>query len=381
MTGIRSMSRGAAVLGVAGLAAVTSLTAGPAAGARPARPGPPIHLPAGRVAHASAPWRSRTVLRESARVRFATQVVSPARSADFALVPVNRPETRFQLRRISLASGAVQSGPRFSVSGMRLASGFLWVYGPVYSGPHGTRVRLVLHQVSPSSLRLIRSWTLLPTRRLVSLADVSVTAGPGPGRTVWVGFRRTLRLISASTGAVRRRARVPAGFSITDVAADEIGHRLYVAAAPRQGGGAVFEYQSINGLLLASATGKPVGFAVAGAALTAVPGGVWASFRTGMLGETVLLRRRELTAVPLHRPIFGWAMFASTVFGGSLWLARQDGVIGCIGPQTGRVRSRATLPALRDSGQLLTVDPGRHLVYGVGRDGVVAITAPAPCWG
>jgi hypothetical protein len=246
---------------------------------------------------------------------------------------------------------------------------------------HGNRVRLELHQVNPSSLHLIRSWILLPTRRLVSLAQVAVAPGPGPRRTVWVGFRRTLRLISTSSGAVLRRARVPAGFSITDVAADEIGHRLYVAAAPRQGGGAVFEYQSISGLLLASATGKPVGFAVAGAALTAVPGGVWASFRTGMLGETVLLRRRELTAVPLHQPIFGWAMFASTVFGGSLWLARQDGVIGCIGPQTGGVRSRATLRALRDSGQLLTVDPGRRLVYGVGQHGVVAITAPASCWG
>jgi hypothetical protein len=384
MTGIRPVTRGAAVLGAAGLAAVASVTAAPAAGARP---GPPIHLPvhhaagpAGRVAHASAPWQSRTVLRESVRVRFATQVVSPARGADFALVPVNRPETRFQLRRISLGSGAVQSGPHFSVSGMRLASGYLWVYGPAYLS-HGNRVRLELHQVNPSTLHLIRSWILLPTRRLVSLAQVAVAPGPGPRRTVWVGFRRTLRLISASTGAVLRRARVPAGFSITDVAADEIGHRLYVAAAPRQGGGAVFEYQSISGLLLASATGKPVGFAVAGAALTAVPGGVWASFRTGMLGETVLLRRRELTAVPLHQPIFGWAMFASTVFGGSLWLARQDGVIGCIGPQTGGVRSRTTLRALRDSGQLLTVDPGRRLVYGVGQHGVVAITAPASCWG
>jgi hypothetical protein len=386
MTGIRPVTRGAAVLGVAGLAAVASVTAALAAGARP---GPPIHPPVhhaagsgGRVAQASAPWRSRTVLRESLRVRFATQVISPERGADFALVPVNRPETRFQLRRISLASGAVQGGPRFGVSGLQLASGFLWVDGPVYSGPHSTRVRLVLHQVSPSSLRPIRSWTLLPTRRLASLSDVSVAPGPAlrPGPTVWVGFRRTLRLVSVTSGATLRRARVPAGFSITDVATDPRRQLLYAAATPRLGGGAVFEYGARSGLQLASATGPPVEFAVAGSALTAVPGGVWSSFRTGMMGQTVLLRGLELSAVPLHSPIFEWAMFATTVYGDSLWLARQDGVIGCIGPQTGGVRSRATLPTLRDSGRLLTVDADRHLVYAVGKNGVVAISAPPACW-
>jgi hypothetical protein len=313
-------------------------------------------------------------------MRGAAQVISTWLGADFSLVPVNRAHTRFQLRRISLDGGATVAGPVFRVSGLRLASEWLWVYGPVFGGRHGNRVRLELHQVNASSLRVVRSWTLLPARRLVSLTEVAVAPGPGPGRTVWVGFRRTLRLISAGSGAVLRRARVPAGFSITDLDSDLLAGRLYVAAAPRLGGGAVFGYQARTGLLLASATGRPVGFAVAGAALTAVPGGVWASFRTGMLGQTVLLRQRDLSAVPLHQPIFGWAMFASTVFGGSLWLARQDGVTGCIGPQAGRVRARATLPALRDSGQLLTVDPDRHLVYALGQAGVVAITAPAACW-
>src|SRR5262249_52959440 len=159
-----------------------------------ARPGPPIHRPAVRPAPAGAPWPTRTVLRESVKVRSAAQVLSLARGADFALVPVNRPETVFQLQKISLASGAVQSGPRCGVSGLRLASGSLWVYGPVFSGPHSSRVRLVLHQVSPSSLHVIRSWTLLPTRRLASLSNVAVA--PGPGHTVWIGFRRTLRLVS-----------------------------------------------------------------------------------------------------------------------------------------------------------------------------------------
>jgi hypothetical protein len=388
MTGIRPVTRGAAVLGVAGLAAVASVTAALAVGTQPVRPGPPIHPPAhqatgpaGRRAPAATPWPSRTVLRENVRVRSANQVLSLARGADFALVPVNRQETVFQLRRISLASGAVRSGPRFRVSELRLASGFLWVYGPVYSGPHGTRTRLVLHQVSPSSLRVIRSWTLLPDRRLASLSDVSVAQGPGPGRTVWVGFRRTLRLVSVTSGATLRRARVLTGYSITDVSTDPRRQRLYAAATPRQGGGAVFEYGARSGLLLASATGTPIEFAVAGADLTAVPGGVWSSFRTGMMGLTVLLRARDLSAVLLHQPIFDWTMFATTVYGGgALWLANMDAAIACIGPQSGAIRVQTTLPGLRDSGRLFTVDPGQHLVYAMGRRGVVAISAPPACW-
>src|SRR5262249_52478413 len=188
----------------------------------------------------------------------------------------NSPATRFQLRRISLASGAVQAGPRFGVSGLRLASGFLWVYGPVYSGPHGSRARLLLYQVSVPALRVVRSWTLLPTRRLVSLAQVAVAAGPGPRPTVWVGFRRTLRLISASTGAVLRRARVPAGFSITDVATDPLRQRLYAAATPRLGGGAGFEDHARRGLPGGSAPGPPGELAGAGAPLPPVPAGAGA---------------------------------------------------------------------------------------------------------
>jgi hypothetical protein len=371
MTGF-PVTRAAAVVALAGLAITV------ASGKADARPGPPVHLP--RLAPAGASWSARTVLPEGARVRGTAQVLSPARGADYALVPVNRAGTVFGLRRISLDGGAVRTGPRFSVSGLRLASGFLWVFGPVYSGPNSSRVRLVLHQLSVPGLRVVRSWTLLPDRRAVSVAQVSVA--PGPGRTVWVGFRRTLWQIGTSGGGILRRARVPAGFSVTDVATDPQRQRLYAAAAPRRGGGAVFEYRAVSGRQLAAATGKPLIFALSGAWLTAVPGRVWASFRTGMAGETVLLRSRELSVVPVSGPVLGWFGYATTVYGGgSVWLATEDGVVSCLGPSGGEVRARATLPALRGSGQLLTVDPGRRLVYGVGRRGVVAISAPAACWG
>ena len=366
------VTRAAAVVAVAGLVLTVASNAD-------ARPGLPVHR-APRLAPAGAAWTARTVLPEGARVRGAAQVLSPARGADFALVPVGRAGTVFELRRISLASGAVRTGPRFGVGGLRLASGFLWVFGAVYSGPGDSRVRLVLHQVSVPGLRVVRSWTLRPARRLASLAEVSVA--PGPGRTVWAGFRRTLWQIGVSAGRVLRRARVPAGFSVTDVATDPRRQRLYAAAAPRPGGGAVFEYRALSGRQLAAATGKPLIYSVSGASLTAVPGRVWASFRTGMAGETVLLRSQELSAVPVNRGVLSWFGHATTVYGGgSVWLASEDGVVACLGPLDGVVRARVRLPALRGSGQLLTVDAGRHVVYGVGRRGVVAITAPGACWG
>jgi hypothetical protein len=165
------------------------------------------------------------------------------------------------------------------------------------------------------------------------------------------------------------------------VATDPQRQRLYAAAAPRLGGGAVFEYQARSGLELAAATGKPLIFSLSGAWLTAVPGRVWASFRTGMAGETVLLRQRELTVVPLNRPIFIWFMGATTLYGGgALWLATIDGAMACIGPQSGAVRLRTTLPGLDGNHELLAADPLRHLVYAVGPHGVIAVSPPLVCW-
>jgi hypothetical protein len=184
-----------------------------------------------------------------------------------------------------------------------------------------------------------------------------------------------------TSGATLRRVTLPAGFAVSGLATDPRRRHLYAGAESGSGRGGVFEYLAGTGAPVASGTSPPVEFAVSGPWLTAVPGAVWASFRTGMKGATVLLRQRDLATVPLHRPIFGWDMFATTVYGGgALWLATMDGVIGCIGPRSGAVRARAALRALRASGRLLRVDPDRHLVYGVGQRGVVAITPPLSCW-
>ena len=214
MTGIRPVTRGAAVLGIArpGRRRLGDRRAGggrAAAAARAAFVHPPAHQatePASGAARAvGRSWPSRTVLRESVRVRSATQVLSLARGADFALVPVNRPETVFQLRADQPGQrGGPERAARFGVSGLRLASGFLWVYGQVYSGPHGTRVRLVLHQCQP----------------VVAAPDPVLDAAAHPAAGV------VLRRVSGPGTRAGRVGRVPA-----DAAAGQRDQRGDAAAA------------------------------------------------------------------------------------------------------------------------------------------------------
>jgi hypothetical protein len=177
-------------------------------------------------------------------------------------------------------------------------------------------------------------------------------------------------------------ARVRSGLSVTDVAVDPAGKHLYVAAAPRQGGAVVSEFAAGSGRLLVSASGRPLTFSIAGAFLTAVPAGAWASFRTGMLGETVLLRQRSLHAVTVadHLGLFNWAMDNSTAYGGgALWLAVDGGRAGCADPATGKVRSHSKFTALASGGQFLSVDPPQRRLLAFAGSAIVAITAPPRC--
>jgi hypothetical protein len=210
--------------------------------------------------------------------------------------------------------------------------------------------------------------------------------------TVWIGSYRTVLRLDVATGAPLARLTLPRGLVIGDISVDPAHRTLYVSAA--QGaldGGisslALLEYAARPGRLLAAASGGLLRSSLAEAALTAVPGGVWVSFRTGMLGMTIHLRRDGLrmTAPPGPdiglRPangLFHWGMFAATSSGGgALWLVNQMHV-ACLDPRTGRVR--ASEPAAQAKNlmifQSLTVDPVRHVIYG----GLRQFTPPRRCW-
>ena len=338
---------GAAALGASFLAGCGShATASPSAGSpsaassgsQPAATGSasqPAATPAG-PARQHTGWQERTVVRENQRELISNQVVDPQAAALYALAASRLAPERgpYLLRRTDLATGTVRTGPEFAGGSIALAQGYLWIFTGL--GQRGSRsAPLVIREVSPKTLTVVRSVSF-PPPGLVPY--VSVAAGPGV--SVWIGEAGHAWLISAVTGMLVSTVTVPAGFGIVDIAVDPAGRHLYVSVrstSPEGGPDAVFEYDAVTGRLLASAERGPVTFGLAGAELTATPSGIWASYRTGMLGATILLRQRGLVTVqpPGYGRGAGTRVGLRLGNGGHHRLRRRDAVAGERGRGTG----------------------------------------------
>jgi outer membrane protein assembly factor BamB len=289
----------------------------------------------------------------------------------------------YLLKRVNLRNGAVQKGPLFTIGNLAVADGRLWVFGSIGKQPH-------LIEVNPQKLSV---------RRVIPLPKATtnfpwLAIGTGPNGSVWLGTAGTLRRVDAATGKTLVTVSAPPRLAVADLVSDPSGRYLYVSMAHEVKGGleggTVLEYDARTGRELARATaGPPLSYSVAGASLTPVPGGVWASFRTGMLGLTIHLRQHDLAllAPPGQRvastpanSLFHWPMDATTVYGGgSLWLANESGIIACLDPATGAVRAREHVPASQTP-DLDSVDTaGHHLLARLGNE-VVQITPPRTCW-
>jgi hypothetical protein len=334
-------------------------------------------LPA-TVASAASPaqtrWPSRTVLAEPPRLGIGNQVI--AAGTDFALESANAGAT-WRLRRTALSSGRVTFGPRFPVDSIGLGGGYAWVYG-AESGAHGATI-FKLYQVNPSTLTVTRSRTLSSAQNTSGFMGFS----PDGKGDIAVGFLRSVLIINARSGATVGRLAVRRGLEVSDVSVQ--GRFLYVAANGPDGGSVVFEYNARNLRQRASNGRRPLTFSVGGARLTAAPGGVWVSFRTGMLGQTVLLRQHGLRFVTLPgsgKPgdLFDWVMTATTEFAGaSVFLAKEGGQIGCMNPGTGHIRARGSVPALASTAELVGAAKDGRVLYGWSLRGIIAITPPSAC--
>jgi len=328
---------------------------------------------------AQARWPERLLVREGLTV--AGQAVSTGFL--YALISETHTPIRgpYRLERTNLHTGTMRKGPTFSLGYLAVAAGRLWL-----SGASGRQVRVL--EVDPRSLTAVRS-IVLP-REAAGSTRVAVAAGPG--RSVWVGSSRTLLRVDAATGAVLTRVIVPARLDVGDLAVDPSRRHVYVSTAHLVKGGieaVLFEYDARSGRELARASTGLITYSVAGAELTAVPGGVWASFRTGMLGLTIHLRQRDLALVAPPGPgiaktpatgIFHWPMSATTLYaGGALWLSNESGIVACLDPRTGKVRAseRVSPSATLD---LLAADAVSHRLYGLEGPGLVRLTPPRRCW-
>jgi hypothetical protein len=365
-----------------------------AGGIRSPGTGPPAAAPASGAPAVTvpsrAPWPERRILPEDARLLDASQVLDPAAGVLYALVPATLTSGPYSLQAIDLRTGRVRRGGSYPVSGLALASGHLWVYGSSGRGGH-----VVLDEADPETLATVRS---------VSVPGASDVAGVtvGPAGSVWLGAGRTLLRVSDSSGAVLGRTVLPNGLDLTDLETGPGGQNLYASAARLllPGGAVVLEYSAATGRLLAHDGRAPLTWSVGGAWLTAVPGGVWVSFRTGMLGESGLLSARSLSVingfptvvsaadsqVTGSGTVYSWASGSPSAYGGgALWVVTAGGLVACINPVTGAVRAQETVTsrtALLVFG--LAADPEVRELAAVistaGYTGVVTISAPRACW-
>lgn len=298
------------------------------------------------------------------------------------LSPIRGP---YVLERRDLRTEARSTGPQFPVGNITLASGYLWVNGASASRPQ-------LYEVDPKSLRIIRSIKF--PKGPTPYPFLAVTAGPE--RSLWVGTSNMLHRIDVASGRVLTSMPAPAGLAVGYLDIDPVGRHLYASMAHVDAkgglsGGAVFEYDARSGRKLAEADSGLITYSVAGAGLTAVPGGVWASFRTGMLGLTIHLRQRDLAemappgkkvALSPANTLFHWPMSASTFYaGGALWVANESGIIACLDPQTAKVRASERIPP-DEAPAFVGVDLGSRTLFIVGATGrgVMTIRPPQRCW-
>lgn len=319
-------------------------------------------------------------MKENAYFGSAAQVLDPAHGMLYALVPRRLPTVSgpWALRAVRLSDHTSRSGGTYQVSGIALAGGFLWAYGDTAAG------QALVSEIDPRTLGTVRQ------KKIASghLGVAGVVAGPAG--SVWTGSGRTLLRLSVRTGAVLARATLPAGLVLDTIAASPAGTVLYASTVRVNAGGCVmFEYSAVTGRLLARAAGAPLSYSIAGAVLTAVPGGVWASFRTGNLGQSVLLSQRGLAVIaraPASARLgpYLWPMNSSAVYGGgSLWVATESGLVACLNPATGAIRAQETVTSsAAQLWDLLAADPATRLLYGLtlGSQALVAITPPPRCW-
>ena len=265
------------------------------------------------------------------------------------------------------------------MSGIALAGGFLWAYGASSAG------QALISEIDSRTLRTVRS------EEIAGSSDLGASgAAAGPAGSVWTGSGRRLLRLSVRRDAVLARATLPAGFVLDTIAAGPAGTVLYASGVRVNAGGCVlFEYSAVTGRLLARAAGPPLSYSVAGAVLTTVPGGVWAWFRTGMMGQSVLLSQRGLVIIA-RAPASGqlgpyqWPMGSSAVYGGgALWVETGSGLVACLNPATGAIRAGqiVTVQAAQ-LWDLLAADPAQQLIYGLtpGSQALAAITPPPQCW-
>jgi hypothetical protein len=304
-----------------------------------------------------------------------------------ATAPLN--EGPYALLKVNLDSERVTVGPDLpTIADLVVADGYLWA-GWVISGAEGQPSPGIICQFDLTNVTLLRQITLTPEQTNWGLA-----MAPGPdGTSVLVGYGRSLLTVASSGGAEHRITAGLDGLSAF-VAASPQGDVAYVTTQGDAEGvtQVVDEVDLASGAVVSRNDSQALG-GVGPGAVTAVDNGVWLSWRTGMAGATVFLRRANLSLAPSPvdpHPVntqgpgnlFSSIMGEGTTYAdGVLWIVAGDGQLGCLDPSTGGVRAevRLTQPEAR----LLGADSAGRLYVGyyASKSGLLlTLVAPPACF-
>jgi hypothetical protein len=118
--------------------------------------------------------------------------------------------------------------------------------------------------------------------------------------------------------------------------------------------------------------------------------GVWASFRTGMMGLTIQLGASGLRMIAPPGPrivrsppngVFHWPMFETTSYGGgALWVANELVIVACLDPRTGTIRASEHLPLSQFISGFDAIDPAARTIFALHYGDLLQITPPRRCW-
>ena len=261
-----------------------------------------------------------------------------------------------RLTRLDLATGRMTPGPKVpSGSELFTLGNSLRVLSPAGvstkdqpTGPWS--IRQVVGQGTSLGTAIVLPSSIVPA------GPEPVSDGPPVGRdALWiVGGERSVSLVSATTGAIMRT--VGLGGSVSSTSMDPTGHFLYVTLDKLMDNPApadatvIDELDATTGRLVAHAG---IRFTLGWANLDAVRGGVWVSYRGGMIGAVVLLPAAGLTNASGTKgqrdevvPTMGIPItmgVSSVQVGSVVWLSAALGT-SCVSPSSGAFRAGTAFP-------------------------------------
>jgi hypothetical protein len=179
--------------------ATALLLLGLAMGTSTAQPAPASDVSRAQARGSGKAWPQRTLLREHLP---SNQVASGGFL--FTMVSLtNTPERGpHRLIRTTLATRTTHTGPLFTLPGVAVASGRLWITGSQHGLPRAI-------EVDPKSLRTIRTINFSKGYGAYPFVDVA----QGPSGSVWLGSDRTLLRVSPANGKTLAETSVRLGSS------------------------------------------------------------------------------------------------------------------------------------------------------------------------